>query len=126
MHTCPVCGYPKLSEPPRNFTICPSCGTEFEYDDAFASHVELRSAWLRNGAKWWSPVDPSPENWDPYLQVDAVRSSLWSLLRLPMPGLQASSPFGNCAGTQRQQSRLPVSEFLRTSPKQANTAQAAA
>lgn len=72
MYTCPVCGYDKLSEAPLDFTICPSCGTEFEYDDAFATHIQLRADWLRKGARWWSPVDPQPEGWDPYLQLSTL------------------------------------------------------
>jgi hypothetical protein len=75
MHLCPVCGYDPLEDPPENFIICPSCGTEFGYDDAFASHADLRPKWLRNGAQWWSTVDPKPEHWDPQQQVDAVMSS---------------------------------------------------
>jgi hypothetical protein len=69
MYLCPVCGYDKLEDPPRDFTICPS------FDDAFASHSELRAKWLRNGAQWWSTVDPKPEHGDPRQQVDAVMSS---------------------------------------------------
>jgi hypothetical protein len=51
MYLCPVCGYDRLEDPPGTFTICPSCGTEFGYDDAFASHAELRAKWLQNGAQ---------------------------------------------------------------------------
>src|ERR1017187_7696142 len=75
MYLCSVCGYDRLEDPPKNFTICPSCGTEFGYDDAFASHAELRAKWLRNGAQWWSTVDPKPEHWDQQQQVDVVMSS---------------------------------------------------
>ena len=64
MYLCPVCGYHKLEDPPRDFTICPSCGTEYGFDDAFA-----------NGAQWWSTVDPKPDHGDPQQQVDAVMSS---------------------------------------------------
>src|ERR1039458_3872664 len=74
MYLCSVCGYDRLEDPPKNFTICPSWGTEFGYDDAFASSAELRAKWLRNGAQWWSTVDPKPEHWDPRKKVD-VRSS---------------------------------------------------
>lgn len=81
MYMCPVCGYGQLSDPPLNFTICPSCGTEFGYDDAFVNHAELRIQWLRNGARWWSPVDRPPADWDAYIQVDNVASFLWSRLR---------------------------------------------
>jgi hypothetical protein len=68
MHTCPVCGYDRLTDAPQDFTICPCCGTEFE-NDAFPSHAELRARWVRDGAEWWSPVDPKPANWDPRRQV---------------------------------------------------------
>jgi hypothetical protein len=70
MHICPVCGYDRLTDPPLNFSICPSCGTEFGYDDKFASHAELRAKWLLSGPKWWSPVDPCPDDWNPDFQVD--------------------------------------------------------
>ena len=46
MYICPVCGYDRLEEPPKNFSICPSCGTEFEFDDTFQTHAQLRAAWL--------------------------------------------------------------------------------
>ena len=74
MYTCSVCGYDKLSEAPEHFTICSSCGTEFEYDDAFLSHMELRDRWFRNGAHWWSTIEPKPLQWDPYLQLENVLS----------------------------------------------------
>jgi len=76
MYLCPVCGYDRLEEPPADFCICPSCGTEFGYDDYFSSHAELRAKWLRNDAHWWSTVDACPENWDPQQQVEAVMSSI--------------------------------------------------
>jgi len=55
---CPVCGFDGLNEPAHDnhgcgsFEICPSCGTEFGYDDSKRSHGELRQAWLNSGAKW--------------------------------------------------------------------------
>src|ERR1700739_159986 len=68
--TCVVCGYSGLSEPPydqkgcASFEICPSCGTEFGYDDANRSHEELRAAWLAAGAPWRSKaIRPRPD-WD--------------------------------------------------------------
>jgi hypothetical protein len=74
--TCPVCGFPELSEPPydaqgcASFEICPSCGTEFGYDDATRSHAELRAAWLAVGAPWRSQaIRPRPE-WDAEAQLE--------------------------------------------------------
>jgi hypothetical protein len=75
MHSCPVCGYDGLSEPPANFTICPSCGTEFEYFDSFSSHAGLRERWLDGGAKWWSRVDREPLGWDPMAQLNRLTAS---------------------------------------------------
>jgi hypothetical protein len=75
MHICPICGYDRLSEPPLNFTICPCCGTEFEYDDVLSSRAQLRAGWLRDGAKWWSTVDSPPIGWDPFLQVSQLMES---------------------------------------------------
>jgi len=68
---CPVCGY-SLERPPADYRICPSCGTEFGYDDAGRSHRELRTAWLRSGARWWSRSRPAPVGWDPYEQLNII------------------------------------------------------
>ena len=125
MHICPVCGYDRLTDPPLNFTICPSCGTEFGYDDAFASHAQLRAQWLRNGPRWWSPVDPRPDNWDPYLQVDAVASSLWHRLSEPAPSQQISTTLATTMNVLRQQPCLPITVPLGVAPKQTYTPQAA-
>jgi len=119
MNLCPICGYDRLLEPPLNFTICPSCGTEFGYDDAFASHGQLRRAWLTNGAQWWSPVDVRPNNWDPLLQVAAVESSIWEALRTPLTNREASTAFGGTPRTEHHQSQLTGRDPLSIMPKQA-------
>ena len=67
-NTCPVCGY-GLNRPPEDFVICPSCGTEFGYDDSGTSHEELRQRWIATGPAWWSTVDQQPANWNPYQQL---------------------------------------------------------
>lgn len=53
-HTCPVCGYAQLVGPPKDYLICPSCGTEFGSDDVAVTHEELRIAWLAAGSPWFS------------------------------------------------------------------------
>lgn len=68
---CPVCGY-GMSEPPRDYNICPSCGTEFGVNDVNSSIPELRAEWLQTGPKWWSTTDPRPENWNPFTQLANV------------------------------------------------------
>jgi hypothetical protein len=67
--TCPVCGYNNLPDPPVDYEICPSCGTEFGYDDFTFSHENLRRKWLTAGAKWHSRRISPPANWNPYQQL---------------------------------------------------------
>lgn len=69
VYTCPVCGYDRLPRPPEDYLICPSCGTEFDYDDFRTKHTELRRRWIVSGAKWQSSVIPSPPNWSPFEQM---------------------------------------------------------
>ena len=80
VNLCPVCGY-LMAYPPSDHHICPSCGTEFGYDDAGRSHTELRRIWLLTGPKWWSPVDPQPPDWNPIFQLSNLiswSSSAWT------------------------------------------------
>ncbi len=75
---CPICGY-EMEEPPRNYNICPSCGTEFGVHDRNASVIELRTAWIRSGPRWWSKTDPEPLNWNPFAQLSTLASACGSL-----------------------------------------------
>lgn len=68
-YICPVCGYNQLLAPPSEYTICPSCGTEFEYDDFTASHAELRQRWIAAGMPWHSRRLPPPPGWNPVSQL---------------------------------------------------------
>ncbi len=73
MHTCPVCGYPKLSEAPKapsgggSYEICPSCGFQFgvDDDDRGLSYAQGREKWLAKGGGWWSKSTSKPEDWTP-------------------------------------------------------------
>src|ERR1700676_2960496 len=65
--SCPVCFYDRLPYPPRDYHICPCCGTEFENDDASVSHEELLHRWIREGAKWFDGTPP--QAWDPWSQL---------------------------------------------------------
>lgn len=82
---CPVCGYPGLAGPPwtgnsPSDEICPSCGTQFGYDDAAGGdlarrrqrHRELREAWIATGPRWYSRARQPPSGWDPGAQLQAV------------------------------------------------------
>ena len=65
---CTVCGF-EMEEGPRDFNICPSCGTEFGLHDLNASLESLRAAWLASGPTWHSTVLAQPPNWEPLLQL---------------------------------------------------------
>ena len=84
VNICPVCGY-QMAWPPIDFHVCPSCGTEFGYDDAGRSHVDLRSRWLEEGARWWSTNAPPPANWDPYVQLDNLVEPFAAAFRTTRP-----------------------------------------
>jgi rubredoxin len=87
-HTCPVCGYPDLEQPPwandaPSDEICPSCGTHFGYDD-FAGgdagrreqvYRALRADWKAGGARWFSVGSAAPSDWDPAVQVAVLEDS---------------------------------------------------
>ena len=84
---CPVCGYPGLSEEPwgptgdqPSYEICPSCGTEFGYQD-FATdltkrrerHRVLRAEWIRAGRPrddFESYKTPAELEWDPTQELE--------------------------------------------------------
>lgn len=68
VNTCPVCGY-RMAFPADDYNICPCCGTEFGYDDSGTSHADLRAQWVKAGAHWWSPNNPPPPGWDPWVQM---------------------------------------------------------
>lgn len=65
LYTCSVCHFPGMTQRPADWAICPSCGVEFNYDDACTSHAELRRRWIAGGAKWWSNASEEPEEWFP-------------------------------------------------------------
>jgi len=70
-YLCPVCGYDQLSRPPRDYSICPCCGTEFGYDDYATIHEQLRQRWMASGAHWFSHARPAPNGWNPLIQLMA-------------------------------------------------------
>jgi hypothetical protein len=66
---CPVCGY-EMEAPPKDYRICPSCGTEFGVHDVNSTIADLREAWMKTGPKWWSRTDVVPARWDPIEQME--------------------------------------------------------
>ena len=78
-YVCPVCGYSGLELPAADFTICSSCGTEFELDDEIRTHDELRRAWLAAGAPWFSAAVRPPVGWREYRIEQLVAFTLSSV-----------------------------------------------
>jgi hypothetical protein len=68
-NSCPVCGF-EMEAPPKDYRICPSCGTEFGVHDVNATIADLREAWMNTGPKWWSRADVQPVDWDPIAQME--------------------------------------------------------
>lgn len=77
-YTCPVCGYPELTELPRpelgggSFEICPSCGFQFGVtdDDRGITFEEWRKRWIEGGMRWrFEETEDSPDGWDPEAQL---------------------------------------------------------
>ncbi|MEZ5385018.1 MAG: hypothetical protein R3F13_05835 [Prosthecobacter sp.] len=74
--TCPVCGYDRLEEPPRNRTggasmeICACCGFQFGVtdDDDGISYDEYRQGWIKDGMPWASN-QKAPKGWNPQTQL---------------------------------------------------------
>ena len=70
MAICPVCGYKNLPYPVVDNPICPSCFTEFGYDDSMKSFSQLRADWQDAGMPWrGSPELPQPFDWNPEGQL---------------------------------------------------------
>jgi predicted RNA-binding Zn-ribbon protein involved in translation (DUF1610 family) len=80
-YVCPVCGYPRLHQPPLrdgvpSHEICPSCGFEFVVTDG-ATYAAWRDRWVKAGMPWWAKPagqDP-PLGWDPAGQIKSVRAA---------------------------------------------------
>jgi hypothetical protein len=115
---CPVCGY-SLECPAADYRICPSCGTEFGYDDAGRTYSELRAAWLRSGARWWSHSRPAPAGWDAYEQINSLLEKRQSYAVGVGAGLQRMM-----SGTDPAQDATPSELGIPAKPQ--NQAQMAA
>ena len=70
MYNCPVCGYDKLESPPRHFSICACCGTEFGASDRILTHEQLREKWIDSGYIWFDSDDPPSKDWSPFEQLE--------------------------------------------------------
>lgn len=88
---CPVCHFGEMPYPPRDYHICPCCGTEFGNDDQEMSHAELRVQWAANGAHWFFGLPPL--GWNGWMQ----------LLRAGYPGLLPNVPINNVPASNDSQ-----------------------
>ncbi len=92
-HSCTVCGYPGLSEPPRSasgggsYEICPSCGFQFgvDDDDRGITPALHRQRWVQDGMKWASRGIPKPADWNPGSARRSVANHLTSPMHSPDP-----------------------------------------
>jgi hypothetical protein len=81
-NTCPVCGYPELTEPPRteegggSYEICYSCGFEFGVTDSDLGYTDerWRRDWISRGMPWSSVSRPQPDGWNPEQQLRRLLS----------------------------------------------------
>ena len=66
MFNCPICSYPYIEEDPTRLTyeICPSCGTEYGYDEP-EDYPILKQDWIDDGCQWWSEINLKPKDWNP-------------------------------------------------------------
>ena len=69
---CPVCGYGFLPDDAMDHDICPSCGTEFGYDDVTLSHEAISIRCLSGGGEWFYKSVGPPPGWDALTQVIAA------------------------------------------------------
>ena len=89
-----------------DYEICPSCGTEFEYQDALRTHEQLRKLWIDAGLTWHSLVIPRPPSWSPQLQL------IEAGFDYELPGI----PVSVYPNTVNSQGELRFSDFLRAIP----------
>lgn len=74
-YRCPVCFFDRMPYPPRNYHICPCCGTEFGNDDSHFTHKQLREMWIASGAHWF--FGEAPDEWESmkWLQLASAAES---------------------------------------------------
>jgi len=89
MYTCPVCFYPEMPDPPKDYHICPCCGTEFGNDDEDYSSEELRNLWVHAGTPWFFGV--APEGWSAEAQLLWGELLLEEIRLLQMSGPQSAA-----------------------------------
>jgi hypothetical protein len=90
MFMCPVCFFENMPDPPAHYNICPCCGTEFENDDEFRTHAQLRDYWISKGAKWF--FNDPPPMWNAWEQLTRASVPLPFTVQIALVG---TSPQGN-------------------------------
>ncbi|MFD4785078.1 hypothetical protein ACFWNH_29070 [Rhodococcus qingshengii] len=79
-YTCPICGYPGLTERPyynddtdASLQYCPCCRFQFgwhDHDKGY-THTMWRQHWIDSGMPWSHQLIPAPSGWDPVAQLAA-------------------------------------------------------
>ena len=107
-YLCPVCGFNELLDPPEDYNICPSCGTEFGLHEWMHTYDELRARWLASGPRWHSLAWPRPENWNPYQQLMRITNPLSApqgetiVVQLEWPRTRAKTSLRSASGTRQE------------------------
>jgi hypothetical protein len=93
--TCPVCGYPHLTESPRRPSgtgsreLCPSCGTRFGFypdDDHRVLYHRWRQRWIDRGMPSERPdYGQQPDKWNPREQLGRLLRSASAMRRASEP-----------------------------------------
>ncbi len=75
MYICPVCGYDKLEDPPKDCNICPCCATEFGINDYDWGVEVLRNDWIERGMIFWYEEfdkEKLPKDYNPIKQLENI------------------------------------------------------
>lgn len=105
---CLVCGH-EMDDPPRDYNVCPSCGTEYGVNDVNASYDELRQAWLETGPVWWSKTDNQPDNWSPSRQLANLGPTIPAVTSTGLPLTQFACMAEDA--DYQEEARLLAQEF---------------
>jgi hypothetical protein len=87
-HLCYVCGFDlgfrPWDGPFPSDEICPCCGIQFGYHDAWAAasdekgrtkiYAKWREDWIAAGMPWRGRGEPAPQGWNPSEQLKRVGS----------------------------------------------------
>src|SRR5271167_5023970 len=91
---CPVCFFDRMPYPPKDYHICPCCGTEFGNDDVEFSYDELRNNWIGAGGHWF--FGQPPDNWSAWAQLAMFAYGLHTEVAATLAPLNKTTIRGVC------------------------------